>query len=207
MIDDVVYNNTMCSKYRIQALANAIHDVVDNNIPGDFVECGTWRGGLAALMLHNVTMHCLDKKIYIYDTFEGMPEPGDNNCDTSKRMYEENKGDWCKASIDIVQSVLEEIASTYQHYCVLIKGKVEDTLESTVPPTIALARLDTDWYESTKKELEIIFPRVQSRGYILIDDYSDWSGCRQAVDEYFQSVDRNTYSMQLVDGSLVVQKT
>ena len=59
MIDSIVYNNTMCSKKRVEALAKAIHFVVDNNIPGDFVERGTWRGGLAALMLHNITKHCI----------------------------------------------------------------------------------------------------------------------------------------------------
>lgn len=205
-IDTIVYNNTMCSKKRVEALAKAIHFVVDNNLSGDFVECGTWRGGLAALMLHNITLHNLDKKIYIYDTFEGMPEPGDNDCGTSKRMYEENKGDWCKAGLDVVQSVLEEIAFTYNHYCRFVVGKVEDTLDATHPSTIALARLDTDWYSSTKKELEVLYPLVVSNGFVLIDDYSDWNGCRQAVDEYFQTIDNSSYTKELADGSLVIQK-
>lgn len=206
MIDNIVYTNTMCSKKRVEVLAEAIHYIVDNDVPGDFVECGTWRGGLAALMLHNITMHCLDKKIYIYDTFEGMPEPGENDCNTSKRMYEENKGDWCKAGLDVVQSVLEEIASTYNHYCTFVVGKVEDTLDATHPNNIALARLDTDWYSSTKKELEVLYPLVVSNGFVLIDDYSDWNGCKQAVDDYLATLDKTTYTMQLADGSLVIQK-
>jgi hypothetical protein len=191
----------MCSKKRVEALAKAIHFVVDNNVPGDFVECGTWRGGLAALMLYYA-----NKRLYVYDTFEGMPEPGENDCGTSKRMYEENKGDWCRAGLDVVKSVLQQVDPSYSDYCYLIKGKVEDTLDLIAPQTIALARLDTDWYESTKKELDVLYPSVVSNGFVLIDDYSDWNGCRQAVDEYFSSIQSTTYIKSIVDGSLVIQK-
>ncbi len=204
-IDSIVYNNTMCSKKRVEALAKAIHFVIDNNVPGDFVECGTWRGGLAALMLYNAK-RTEDKRLYVYDTFEGMPEPGENDCGTSKRMYEENKGDWCRAGLDIVKSVLREVDASYSDLCYLIKGKVEDTLDLMAPQTIALARLDTDWYESTKKELEVLYPRVVANGFVLIDDYSDWNGCRQAVDEYLATIDKTTYRLELADGSLVIQK-
>jgi hypothetical protein len=195
----------MCSKKRVEALAKAIHFVIDNNVPGDFVECGTWRGGLAALMLYNAK-RTEDKRLYVYDTFEGMPEPSENDCGTSKRMYEENKGDWCRAGLDIVKSVLREVDASYSDLCYLIKGKVEDTLDLMAPQTIALARLDTDWYESTKKELEVLYPRVVANGFVLIDDYSDWNGCRQAVDEYLATIDKTTYRLELADGSLVIQK-
>lgn len=204
-IISIVYNNTMCSKLRVKALTKAIHYIVDNDVPGDFVECGTWRGGLAALMLHYIRK-TEDKRLYIYDTFEGMPEPGENDCGTSKRKYQENKGDWCKADIDIVKSVLQQVDPSYSDLCYLVKGKVEDTLDSITPQTVALARLDTDWYESTKKELEVLYPRVQPRGYVLIDDYTDWNGCRQAVDEYLATIDKATYTSEVVDGSLVIQK-
>lgn len=204
-IDSVVYNNTMCSKKRVEALAKAIHFVIDNNVPGDFVECGTWKGGLAALMLYNAK-RTEDKRLYVYDTFEGMPEPGENDCGTSKRMYEENKGDWCRAGLDVVKSVLREVDASYSDLCYLIKGKVEDTLDLMAPQTIALARLDTDWYESTKKELEVLYPLVVANGFVLIDDYSDWNGCRQAVDEYLATIDKTTYRLELADGSLVIQK-
>ena len=205
-IDSIVYNNTMCSKKRVEALSKAIQYVVDNNVPGALVECGTWRGGLAALMLNTIIANNVDKYIFIYDTFEGMPEPGENDCGTSKKMYEENRGDWCKASTDTVRSVLEQVTPNYADRCMLIKGKVEDTLHSIIPDSIALARLDTDWYESTKKELEVLYPLVVSNGFVLIDDYSDWNGCRQAVDEYFSSIQSATYTKSIVDGSLVIQK-
>jgi O-methyltransferase len=62
---------------------------------------------------------------------------------------------------------------------------VEDTIPASVPEQIALLRLDTDWYESTKCELEILFPRLVKGGVIIIDDYGCWQGARKAVDEYF----------------------
>ena len=205
-IDSIVYSNTMCSKERVKALSESLQSVINTNVPGQLVECGTWRGGLAALMLHYVNLYKLDKSIYIYDTFEGMPEPGDNDCGTSKRMYEENKGDWCRAGVEVVRSVLQQVDPSFSDVCYLFKGKVEDTLDIVAPLTIALARLDTDWYDSTKKELEVLYPRVQPGGYVLIDDYTDWSGCRQAVDEYLANIDKATYNIKVVDGSLVIQK-
>ena len=205
-IDSIVYSNTMCSKERVKALSESLLSVINTNVPGHLVECGTWRGGLAALMLHYVNLYKLDKSIYIYDTFEGMPEPGANDCGTSKRMYEENKGDWCRAGVEVVRSVLQQVDPSFSDVCYLFKGKVEDTLDIVAPLTIALARLDTDWYDSTKKELEVLYPRVQPGGYVLIDDYTDWSGCRQAVDEYLANVDKATYNIKVVDGSLVIQK-
>ena len=205
-IDSIVYSNTMCSKERVKALSESLQSVINTNVPGQLVECGTWRGGLAALMLHYVNLYKLDKSIYIYDTFEGMPEPGANDCGTSKRMYEENKGDWCRAGVEVVRSVLQQVDPSFSDVCYLFKGKVEDTLDIVAPLTIALARLDTDWYDSTKKELEVLYPRIQPGGYVLIDDYTDWSGCRQAVDEYLANVDKATYNIKVVDGSLVIQK-
>jgi len=207
-IISIVYNNTMCSKLRVKALTKAIHYIVDNDVPGDFVECGTWRGGLAALMLHYIRI-TEDKRLYIYDTFEGMPQPGENDGGYAKMMYRENTendGGWCKAGIDLVKSVLQQVNPSYSDVCHLVKGKVEDTLDLIAPQTISLARLDTDWYESTKKELEVLYPRVSSGGYVLIDDYSDWNGCKQAVNEYLDTIDKATYTIDVVDGSLVIHK-
>jgi hypothetical protein len=67
----------------------------------------------------------------------------------------------------------------------LIAGKVEETLPEHAPESIALLRLDTDWYESTRHELEHLFPRVVAGGVLLLDDYGHWKGSRKAVDEYF----------------------
>ena len=66
----------------------------------------------------------------------------------------------------------------------MVKGKVEDTLPGHAPDHIAVLRLDTDWYASTKHEMEHLYPRLARGGVLIIDDYGHWAGSRQAVDEY-----------------------
>lgn len=206
-ISEIVKQNTMCSERRIQSLLNALHKI--NNIDGDIVECGTWRGGLAALMLQHVLDHKLDKHLFIYDTFEGMPEPGDKDHPDALRIYNEKKdgaySDWCRAGINIVEDTLRQVTEAYDDYCHLIEGKVEDTLEVFGPTNIALCRLDTDWYSSTKIEMEVFYPRVVRGGYIIVDDYSDWPGCKLAVDEYLSNLDED-FNLLVEDGSLVIHK-
>jgi hypothetical protein len=65
-----------------------------------------------------------------------------------------------------------------------IEGKVENTIPLNMPRKIALLRLDTDWYQSTKHELIHLFPLLQRNGVLIIDDYGHWEGARKAVDEY-----------------------
>lgn len=209
MFNKAVTDNTMCSEKRIQTLDSCLKRVIQNNIPGHIVECGTWKGGLAALMLQYVLDHKLNKLIFIYDTFEGMPEPGDKDHPEALRRYNEKKdgeySDWCRAGMEEVRNTLRQVSGTYSDHCYLVPGKVEDTLEEFGPNTIALCRLDTDWYSSTKKEMEVLYPKVVKGGYIIVDDYSDWPGCKLAVDEYLSNID-DDYNLSIEDGSLVIHK-
>ena len=204
---EIVQNNTMCSEKRIQSLQDRLYRI--NNLDGDIVECGTWKGGLAALMLQHIITRKLNKLLFIYDTFEGMPEPGDKDHPDALRRYGELKdgeySDWCRAGIDIVRDTLSQVTETYSDHCYLVEGKVEDTLEVFGPQSIALCRLDTDWYSSTKVEMEVLFPRVVKGGYIIVDDYSDWPGCKMAVDEYLANTEED-YNLSIEDGSLVIHK-
>lgn len=75
-----------------------------------------------------------------------------------------------------------------------VEGRVEDTLPVRVPDRISLLRLDTDWYESTRCELEHLFPKLVPGGVLIVDDYGHWEGCRRAVEEYF---DENNIPMLL----------
>lgn len=202
-----VKDNTMCSDKRIQSLRNTLPKI--NNLDGHIVECGTWRGGLAALMLQHVLDNKLNKLLFIYDTFEGMPEPGDKDHPDALRRYSELKdgefSNWCRAGIEDVRDVLRQVSIHYSDYCYLIPGKVEDTLKEFGPDSIALCRLDTDWYSSTKIEMEVLYPKVVKGGYIIVDDYSDWPGCKMAVDEYLANVEED-YNLSIEDGSLVIHK-
>lgn len=185
---------TMTSVERMYALYMAVSYVLQHHIAGDFVECGVWRGGssmLIASMLQrrNVT----NRKIYLYDTFEGMSEPTavdvefrGQNAATMLKDNEHNKETsvWCLAALPDVQQNLH-LTGLPENQLVYVQGKVEDTLPHTLPnASIALLRLDTDWYESTKHELVHLYPRLTQRGVLIIDDYGHWEGCRKAVDEY-----------------------
>lgn len=186
---------TMTSQARCYALYKAVHYCVAANVSGDFVECGVWRGGNAMLIAK--TLHALnvtDRTIYLYDTFAGMSEPTEHDAkvgsaasDTRRSWHQQQRTDhntWCYADLEEVQA---NMATTHypETQVQYVVGKVEDTLLHTTPEKIALLRLDTDWYESTKVELEILYPTLATKGVLLIDDYGSWAGARKAVDEYF----------------------
>jgi hypothetical protein len=133
-----------------------------------------------------------NRDLYLYDTFSGMSAP--TAADVSlrgakahERFYKtqtsENASAWCSCTLeDVTQNVLRTgYPRDKIHF---VKGKVEDTIPEHMPPKIALLRLDTDWYESTKHELTHLFPLLQPHGVLIIDDYGHWEGARKAVDEY-----------------------
>lgn len=219
LLQQAVYPNTMVSKGKVFELNNCLYKTVTEGILGDYVECGTYRGGLSALMLDTILFHKLDKKLWIYDTFQGMSEPGDidisSKNEIAKLTFEASKNqatgyaDWCKATIYVVQSTLSIVSHEYENYTHLIIGKVEDTLryENNIPKKISLMRLDTDWYESTKIELEKFYNLLSVNGIIIIDDYRVWQGQKLAVDEFFNKLDKGSY--QFVDGddgSIIITK-
>ena len=185
---------------RMIALSNAVTHVADNDIPGDIVECGVWRGGsmmLAALtlMAHGET----DRLLHLYDTFEGMSSPTGDDVSFDDRTAQSQLDDdpkmtgvGCRAEIDEVRANLEGTrypAANIRY----VKGRVEDTIPGHLPEAIAILRLDTDWYESTRHELEHLYPRLSPGGLLIIDDYGHWKGARKAVDEYFDKRNERPY--------------
>jgi len=219
VITKIVKPNTMVSRGRIYDLDRLVNETIESNIDGDYVECGVYRGGLSALMLDKILSHQLDKKLWIYDTFQGMSEPtevdistkNENAVEAFNSLKNETTGcaDWCKATIDIVQSTLNLVSKNYPNYCKLIQGKVEDTLPvvDNIPEKISLMRLDTDWYESTKIELDTFYSLLSIGGIIIIDDYRYWQGQKLAVDEFFQTIEKDSYAFfDGDDGSLIIKK-
>jgi O-methyltransferase len=169
--------------------------VAENQIDGDFVECGVWRGGNSIIAAEIFRRYQLDKKVFLFDTFKGMTEPTqddrslvDNEPALKEyiRQQEETHNSWCFAPLGEVQSNFRK-RNLLDANVVFVEGPVEDTLrQSGVPPKrISFLRLDTDWYESTKVELEILYPLVPQGGVVVIDDYGCWSGSKKATDEYF----------------------
>jgi O-methyltransferase len=187
---------TMTSTERLYALYKAVEYVVRREIPGDFVECGVWRGGSVMMMaLALQRFGAVGRKLHCFDTFEGMPEPGplDVRNDTGAAAAEilaadrdpERNKTWAIAALDVVRANLASTSypSGLVAFC---QGKVEDTLPAAAPDRIALLRLDTDWFESTKHELVHLYPRLVPGGVLIIDDYGFWRGARQATDDYFR---------------------
>jgi hypothetical protein len=184
---------TMTSPERVKALIDAVRYLVANSIDGAMVECGVWKGGstmAVALILKELGNE--DRELYLYDTFSGMSAPTDADrshdgddarAEFSKTKIAEDASDWCLSPLEEVK---ENVFSTgYPKENIhFIKGKVEDTIPGSIPKEIALLRLDTDWYESTRHELIHLFPLLKPKGVLIIDDYGHWEGARKAVDEY-----------------------
>jgi hypothetical protein len=181
----------MTSTERLYSLFSAVHFVVRAGVVGDFVECGVWKGGsvmMMALILKSLGL--LDRYIYLFDTFEGMTAPTAEDVeDQSGRLANDllaarHENVLARSSIDDVRSNLEKIGYPIERF-VFVQGDVCKTIPACSPERISLLRLDTDWYESTRHELENLFPRLSDRGVLIVDDYGHWRGARKAVDEYF----------------------
>lgn len=185
---------TMTSVERIVALIDATRYVASNDIEGAIVECGVWRGGSTmAALLTLKSLSDTDRDVYLYDTFAGMSEPTDKDMDYAGvpaveelKKHEPGTGFWCYATLQDVRANMFSTGYPEQKFH-FIRGKVEDTIPATLPGSIALLRLDTDWYESTRHELEHLFPLLHPKGVLIIDDYGHWQGARKAVEEFFQS--------------------
>ena len=172
------------SQERVEGLHRALISVHQNSIEGDFVECGVYKGGNPIIAKKFFDSVGLNKKVYCYDTFEGMTPPSDKDGDKARKDW--NNKAKCEANLNEVKTNFKT------HNCLddnvkFIVGDVCKTLrtEENLPKKISILRLDTDFYESTKLELEILFPLLVKDGFLIIDDYGHWQGCQQAVDEYF----------------------
>jgi hypothetical protein len=183
---------TLTSCERIGSLIDAVRHVTHSRIPGAIVECGVWRGGsmmAAALAL----MEASDERdLYLFDTFAGMTAPterdfdhrGDMAVDTYRELLVGDQSGWCRAGLEDVTANLKSTGYPLQK-CHFVEGDVLETIPAGAPAEIAILRLDTDWYESTRHEMAHLYPRLTPGGILIVDDYGHWNGCRQAVDEYF----------------------
>lgn len=186
---------TMTSDERVYALIQAVRYLMKSGIEGAVVECGVWRGG--SMMAAAQTLAQLgrsDIDLYLFDTYEGMTTPSAEDVDYhdtpahaffKRKQTSEDTSDWCRASfVEVERNML---ATGYPKERIkMIRGRVEDTIPNQAPNQIALLRLDTDWYESTRHELYHLYPRLSRGGVLIIDDYGHWRGSQKATEEYFQ---------------------
>ena len=212
-----ISNYSMSTPANHWAIIQSIKHISKNNIEGDFVESGVWKGGNLILFKIISDKLNLNKKIFAFDTFEGMPVPGSKDFDLknidAKEIYNKYKSKdikWCCSTLDEVKTNIGSFNKNYLDSFYFIKGKVEETLKisENLPDKISLLRLDTDFFESTKKELEILYPKLVPGGVLIIDDYGHWKGSKKAVDEYFE-LEKNFYWFHRIDyaSRLLIKKS
>ncbi|GAB2946227.1 hypothetical protein GCM10023080_000850 [Streptomyces pseudoechinosporeus] len=203
---------TMTSPERLNALILATRYVSRHNIAGDIVECGVWRGGsMQAAARTLLSLHDTGRHLYLFDTFEGMPAPTDKDL----RRDGEFAGDllarqdrsrpiWAVATLEDVKEGFERIPypADRVHF---VQGLVEDTIPAAAPERISILRLDTDWYASTRHELEYLYPRLVSGGVLLIDDYGWWQGSKCAVDEFLEKTGARLLLLRMDEGRIAVK--
>lgn len=187
---------SMVSDERLYATILACRHVVDQHIPGDFVECGVFKGGNALIAAWLFKALGVPRRVWLFDTFRGMTAPTDLDRETTQddlpamiEYRQKDRGDhneWVYCPIEQVQAHFRE-AGLLDDRVVFVQGDVLQTLRDPghLPEQVSILRLDTDWYESTKVELEVLYPRLSVGGVLLIDDYGHFTGAQQATDEYF----------------------
>lgn len=191
---NIVKPFSMTTIERIIALFESLEHIRLNNIHGDIVECGVWKGGNILGIIEYLYFHkIIDKTVWLYDTFNGMtpPEKIDidiNNKEAKTIMHLPHVVAY--ASIEEVKGILSK--SSFDKLRFII-GDISETLKKSenIPKSISLLRLDTDWYKSTKDELNYLYPRLVINGHLIVDDYGHWQGARLAFDEYFKFMNIN----------------
>lgn len=180
----------MTSAERVFALRRSVRRVVTEGIPGAVVECGVWRGGsMLAAALTLAELGDTTRDLYLFDTFTGMPEPTEQDRHggelAATLLARSSPDSWVRAYSSLAEVRRTMRRSGYPasriHY---VEGRVEETIPDRAPESIALLRLDTDWYQSTRHELKHLWPRLSAGGVLIVDDYGHWEGARRAVDEW-----------------------
>lgn len=208
---------TMTSPERLWSLLGAVRHVVDLGIQGDFVECGVWRGGSVMAMAYELqTLGVTDRKIWLYDTFAGMTAPTNIDIEAGTGLLadsmlrstsvEDGNNIWCVAGRLDVEANVRATGYPFSNF-VFVEGDVAQTLRVEAPQAISVLRLDTDWYESTRAELEVLYPLLSVGGVCIFDDYGHWQGARKAVDDYFTKLGHRPYMHPIDYSGRVLVKT
>jgi O-methyltransferase len=182
-LDWPVHAETMVGLRRLDNLHDCIRNIIHDNVPGDLVETGVWRGGASIFMKGVLKAYGETRDLWLADSFEGLPAPDEVNfpSDTGWRF---DKASWYLAVSE------DQVRENFKRYELLdehvkfVKGWFRDTLGTLPASQISLLRLDGDLYESTIQALEPLYPRLSVGGYCVVDDYGAVKGCEQAVHDY-----------------------
>jgi O-methyltransferase len=189
---DIAAPRTLVSQDRCYVLYSLLRQAI--HVEGDIVECGVYKGGTAAMLAGILRDHCSWKRLFLFDTFEGMPE-----ADAERDLHK--KGDFADTSLEAVAQYIGE-----PQLCVYCKGFIPDTFAGLESIKIAFAHIDVDIYKSVLDCLQFIWPRLSFGGFIIFDDYGfpTCPGARAAVDEFF--LNKACYPLCLSTGQALIFK-
>jgi len=176
---------------RLVALYKLSEEINQSSVAGDIVECGVYNGGSAAIMASLCEKSPVNRNVWLFDSFEGLPKPTDKDGDEAA-AYE----GWCHGDLSKVKEVLRKLCIP-EFRVHIVKGWFHNTFPKVEIPEIAILHIDADWYESVKLCLEKFYDSVQPGGYIVLDDYGDWEGCRIATDEFLKKRGLNVKLVQI----------
>jgi hypothetical protein len=172
--------HTMIGLKRLDNIQYCVEEVIKNNIPGDLIETGVWRGGATILMRAILKTHGItNRRVWVADSFEGLPKP-------EGEIYPHDRGDKHYTHKELAVS-LEQVKQNFQKYGLLdeqvcfLKGWFKDTLPNATIERISVARLDGDMYESTMDALNNLYHKISVGGFLIVDDYGAVKGCKNAV--------------------------
>ncbi len=190
-----MFGYTMAGHQRLNNVQQCVETVLRENIPGDFIETGAWRGGMTIFMRALLKAHGdTQRRIWVADSFDGLPVPKDTS------------DGWDYSNVDYLKVSLEQVQSNFRRFGLLdsqvrfLKGWFSDTLPSAPIQALAILRLDGDMYSSTMDALVNLYPRLSAGGFVIVDDYYSWPACRRAVDE-FRAEHKLSETVQTIDWS------
>lgn len=181
LISRIKPHYTMVRNFNLINLYRMVRYINRNNIPGAIVECGVWNGGSAAMMAAASRDSGVQREMWLFDSFEGLPRPSERDSAIERAFYFE---DWNKGSIEKVKHVFNTLNLSLDQVN-FVKGWFDQTIPGAPVREIALLHIDADWYDSVRMVLQSLYDRVAPGGYIVLDDYGYWQGCNQAVHDFF----------------------
>ncbi len=175
----------MVTNKNLIVLYNIVQAVNAADLPGDIVECGVWRGGSAAMMARanlEDRNRCAERRIWLFDSFQGLPPPGKKDGEMERKNYFEG---WNRGSTSDVRRAFDTVGVPLDGV-EIVPGWFNVTLGRAPVDRIAVLHIDADWYDSTKLVLDALYDKVIPGGFIILNDYGAWPGCNRALADFFQ---------------------
>jgi O-methyltransferase len=162
----------------LKGLYRLAREVERKGIAGDFVECGVYRGGSAAILGHALKRSTIARQLWLFDSFQGMPRPTEADGPSAPALEGDFVGDE-----ENVRRLLRKVGAPLDRVKV-VAGWFHETFPSVAIPRVALLHIDADWYESVRLCLERFYDAVEPGGIVVLDDYFDWPGCKAALEDF-----------------------